>query len=498
MTVLASVIDPRTPAYLQNRSSMLQRLAAFEAACDAARAGGGEKWVTRHHARGKLLPRERVELLLDQDTPFLELAPTAAWGSDFAVGASVVTGIGVVEGVECVVVATDPTVDGGAVNPYTEDKICRAIRIATINRLPLINLVESVGGPAARSSGRTGEPHGPGSAPGEPLAQALVALTAARVPTVCVVFGETVGDAAYLPALSDFTIMVRGHARLSTAYLQAAGPVANGRAVNDLRDPLAAGADRLGGWADRSVTDLASPADQLAEDERDALRLARQCVRRFNWRKLGPGPRTTAPPAPGHDPEDLLTVVDADPASAFEPRELLARVLDDSDFDEFKPTFGPALVAGWGQLHGYPVAVLASTGARFGAAETHKAVHLIQLADNAATPLLFVQHAAGPDETSDGADEPGAPLARSVAASTVPHLVVTTGATAYDVGAQLPARAREPRFAFRWPAQQPHPDLPPDDGVIDPRDTRTVLGLCLSAIHSAAVEGAGTAGASRP
>ena len=132
MTVLETAIDPRNPAYLQSRSAMLERLTELEAALEAARAGGGEKWVTRHHARGKLLPRERVEMLLDQDSPFLELSPVAAWGSEFPVGASVVTGIGVVEGVECVVIANVPTVDGGAVNPYTVEKIRRAARIASV------------------------------------------------------------------------------------------------------------------------------------------------------------------------------------------------------------------------------------------------------------------------------------------------------------------------------------------------------------------------------
>ena len=148
MTVLDTAVNPRDPAYLQSRSAMLQRLADLEIALDAARGGGGEKAVTRHHARGKPLPRERVEMLLDPDSPFLELSPIAAWGSEFPIGASVVTGIGVVEGVECVVIANDPTVDGGAVNPYTVEKIRRAARIASVNRLPLINLVESTGAAA--------------------------------------------------------------------------------------------------------------------------------------------------------------------------------------------------------------------------------------------------------------------------------------------------------------------------------------------------------------
>nr|BFE67281.1 hypothetical protein GCM10020092_005820 [Actinoplanes digitatis] len=291
MTVLATAIDPRTPAYLESRSAMLERLVELEAALEAARAGGGEKWVTRHHARGKLLPRERVEMLLDQDSPFLELSPVAAWGSEFPVGASVVTGIGVVEGVECVVIANDPTVDGGAVNPYTVEKIRRAARIASVNRLPLVNLVESTGAAA---------PAGP--PPGGAIARDLSQLTADRVPTVCVVFGATTGDAAYLPALSDYTIMVRGHAKMLTIHPQ---PVrvagANGRPAPEVRSTPTVPAGVTG------------PADQLAEDERDGLRLARQCVRRFNWRKRGPAPRHCMPNPPKYDAEDLLTMAERRP-----------------------------------------------------------------------------------------------------------------------------------------------------------------------------------------
>src|SRR5215218_1978196 len=235
MTVLDSAIDPRTPGYLQSRSSMLERLAELEAALDAARAGGGEKWVTRHHARGKLLPRERVEMLLDQDSPFLELSPIAA---------SVVTGIGVVEGVECMIIANDPTVDGGAVNPYTVEKIRRAARIASVNRLPLVNLVESTGAAA---------PAGP--PPGGAIARDLSQLTVDRVPTVCVVFGATTGDAAYLPALSDYTIMVRGHAKMLTIHPQ---PVRS--AATNGRGPEVRSAPTV-------PAGVTGPADQLAEDE---------------------------------------------------------------------------------------------------------------------------------------------------------------------------------------------------------------------------------------
>ena len=482
MTVLDTAVDPRDPAYLESRSAMLQRLADLETALDAARGGGGEKSVTRHHARGKLLPRERVEMLLDQDSPFLELSPVAAWGSDYPVGASVVTGIGVVEGVECVIIANDPTVDGGAVNPYTVEKIRRAARIAAVNRLPLINLVESTGAAA---------PAGP--PPGGAIARDLSQLTADRVPTVCVVFGATTGDAAYLPALSDYTIMVRGHAKVLTIHPQPIRVGASGRPGPEVRS------------APTVPAGVTGPADQLAEDERDGLRLARQCVRRFNWRKRGPAPRTSPPPPPRYDAEDLLTMAATTPGAAFEPREVLARILDDSDFDEFKPAQGTALVTGWGELHGYPIGVLANVGGAFTPAETQMAVHFIQLANATDTTLLFVQYAGAPaTEEREAADvRHGAPLVHAVAKSTVPHLTLMIGGTPAEHTGGIYGRAYEPRFLFSWPVERPADrgaarGKLPDDGVIDPRDTRTVLGLCLSAVHSAAVEGAQHVGVFRP
>jgi acetyl-CoA carboxylase carboxyltransferase component len=448
VTALDTTLDPRTPGYLERRGATLERLVRLEAALDQARAGGGEKAVTRHHARGKLLPRERVEMLLDQDSPFLELSPVAAWGTEVPVGAGVVTGLGVVEGVECVLVANDPTVAGGEVNAYALAKIRRATRISWLNRLPLVTLVESAADDA------------PEAAPGGGIARDLSRLAAERVPTVCVVFGATSGDAAYLPALSDYTIMVRGHSP----------------AVPVPQPP-------------RQTPTSEKTADQLADDERDALRLARQCVRRLNWRKRGPGPRNFPPVRPKYAPDDLLTMADVDPATLFDPREVLARVLDDSDFDEFKPAHGTALVTGWGELHGYPVAVLANVGAEFTPAETQKAVHFIQLANAADTSLLFLRHPGPP-----GREEQAAPLVHALAKSTVPHLVLLVG------GAAMPDGVDEPRFVFSWPVENDDDSAGEkyDDGVIDPRDTRTVLGICLSAVHSAVVEGAGHVGVFRP
>jgi acetyl-CoA carboxylase carboxyltransferase component len=271
--------------------------------------------------------------------------------------------------------------------------------------------------------------------------------------------------------------MVRGHAKTLTIHPK----------------PVGSGTEVRSGPA--TVNGL---ADQLADDERDALRLARQCVRRFNWRKRGPLPRTWPPGAPKYAVDDLLALAAVDPAATYDPREVLARILDDSDFDEFKPAQGTGLVAGWGELHGYPVGVLAEVGGPTTAAETQKAVHFVQLANAGDTVLLFLQRAGsnhqrtGEGETQRTGRREGlpAPLVHALAKSTVPHLTLLIGGTAG------PSRTDESRFVFGWPAAG-YPASGPDDGVIDPRDTRTVLGICLSAVHSAVVEGAGHLGVFR-
>jgi acetyl-CoA carboxylase carboxyltransferase component len=525
MAILDTAIDPRSAAYLENRSAMLERLAELDAALDAARAGGGEKYVTRHHARGKLLPRERIELLVDRDSPFLELSPAAAWGTDFPLGASVVTGVGVVEGVECVIIANDPTVRGGAVNPYSLAKTKRAGEISLANRLPMINLVES-GGADLPSQAEI-------FIPGGRVFRDLTQLSAAGVPTVTLVFGNATAGGAYVPGMSDYTIMVRNQAKVFLA-----GPPLVKMATGEITDD-----ESLGGAAMHAST--SGLADYLAEDERDGLRLVRQVVRRLNWRKRGPAPRATLPAPPKHDVEDLLAVPSADLRVAFDPREVLARVLDGSEFDEFKPAYGPALVTGWGQLHGYPLGVLANVRGVLFSEEAQKAAQFIQLANAADTPLLFLQNTTGymvgTEYEQRGIIKHGALMINAVANSTVPHLTVNIGAS-YGAGNYgMCGRAYEPRFLFTWPNAKSAVMGPAqlagvlsivarqaaeakgqaydedsdqamramvgqqiesqsaalylsgrlyDDGVIDPRDTRTVLGVCLSAIHSGPINGA--------
>ncbi|MEU5672062.1 carboxyl transferase domain-containing protein, partial [Micromonospora sp. NPDC047753] len=435
MTTLDSTVDPSAPSYLANRAALLERLTELDTALDQARAGGGEKYVSRHHARGKLLPRERIELLVDADSPFLELSPVAAYGSDFPVGASVVTGIGVVEGVECLIVANDPTVRGGAVNPWSLAKTRRAGEIALANRLPMVNLVESAGADLPTQAEIF--------IPGGRVFRDLTRLSAAGIPTVSVVFGNATAGGAYVPGMSDHVIMIRDR---SQVYL--AGPPLVKMATGEVTDD-----ESLGGAAMHAS--MSGLADYLAVDERDGIRLARQCVRRLNWRKRGPSPRTAVPQPPKYDPEELLGITSADLKVPFDPREVLARILDGSDFDEFKPAYGDALVTGWGELHGYPVGVLANARGVLFSAEAQKAAQFIQLANASDTPLIFLQNTTGymvgTEYEQRGIIKHGALMVNAVSNSTVPHLTVNMGAS-YGAGNYgMCGRAYEPRFLFTWP-----------------------------------------------
>ncbi|MEV0120764.1 carboxyl transferase domain-containing protein [Streptomyces sp. NPDC050703] len=525
MTVIASALDPADAEYAEHRAAMLEKLAVLDAEQAKALEGGGEKYVQRHRKRGKLLARERIELLLDPDTPFLELSPLAAWGSDYPVGASMVTGIGVVEGVECLITANDPTVRGGASNPWTLKKAFRAHEIGYANRLPSIHLVES-GGADLPSQKEI-------FIPGGALFKHLTRSSAAGVPTIAVVFGNSTAGGAYVPGMSDHVIMVKERAKVFLG-----GPPLVKMATGEESDD-----ESLGGAEMHART--SGLADHLAEDEHDALRRTRRIVARLNWRKAyaDPDPRTVAPPA--YDEDELLGIVPDDLKKPFDPREVVARIVDGSDFDEFKPLYGTSLVTGWAALHGYPVGILANARGVLFSAESQKAAQFIQLADQRDIPLLFLHNTTGymvgKEYEQGGIIKHGAMMINAVANSKVPHLSVLMGAS-YGAGHYgMCGRAYDPRFLFAWPSAksavmgpqqlagvlsivarqsaaakgQPYDDeadaalremverqieaesLPMflsgrlyDDGVIDPRDTRTVLGLCLSAIHTAPFEGA--------
>src|SRR5689334_15313484 len=323
MTTLASTLDPRSSAYSEAAEAMTAKLAELEAEHAKALAGGGEKYVKRHHDRGKMTARERIEMLVDPDSPFLELSPLAAYGTDFQIGASVVTGIGVIEGVECMLVAHDPTVKGGTTNPWTLKKMLRANQIALENRLPLISLVES-GGADLPTQKEIFIPGGRGF-------RDLTRLSAAGIPTVALVFGNSTAGGAYVPGMSDHVVMIEGRSKVFLA-----GPPLVKMATGEEADE-----ESLGGASMHAR--VSGSADHLAVDEVDAIRLGRQIVRNLNWRKQGPGPSRPADP-PLHDPEELLDLAPADLRRPLDPRDVLARVVDGSRFDEHKPLYGTSLV----------------------------------------------------------------------------------------------------------------------------------------------------------
>ena len=524
MTVLADHVDERSEAYQANRAHLLELLAEHDRQLALVNHGGGEKYVARHRQRGKLLCRERVELLVDADTPLLELSPLAAWGTDFPVGAGMFTGVGVVEGVECVIIANDPTVRGGTSTTATVRKTLRAMEIARENRLPLIYLVESGGADLPHQSEIF--------IPGGQSFRDLTRLSAMGVPTIALVFGNSTAGGAYVPGMCDYVVMIDQRSKVFLG-----GPPLVKMATGEESDD-----ESLGG-ADMHSR-VSGLADYFAVDELDALRLGRQIVRRLNHRKLGPGPRGAGRP-PRHDPEQLLGIPSADLRVPFDPRDVLARLVDDSDFDEFKPRYGTSLVTGFAELHGYPIGVLANHRGVLFNEESNKATQFIQLANQSDTPLLFLQNTTGymvgREYEQRGMIKDGSKMINAVSNSTVPHLTVNMAAS-YGAGNYgMCGRAYEPRFLFTWPnaktavmgpqqlagvlsivARQSAASMGRpfdeeadaamraavegqiereslalfmtgrvyDDGIIDPRDTRTVLGICLSAVHNEVVRGA--------
>jgi acyl-CoA carboxylase subunit beta len=527
--VTGPVTETATPP--TNREAMLASLDALAAEHAKAIAGGGEKYVERHHRRGKLLARERIELLVDEDAPFLELCPLAGWGSDFAVGASVVTGIGVVEGVECMIVANDPTVRGGASNPWTLRKIGRAAQVAAENRLPTVNLVES-GGADLPTQKEIFIPGGRGF-------RNLTRASAERRPTIALVFGNSTAGGAYIPGMSDYVVMVKERAKVFLG-----GPPLVKMATGEESDD-----ESLGGADMHART--SGLADYLAQDEHDALRIGRRIVARLNWHKQGPSPASSYA-EPLHDADDLLDIVPTDLKVPFDPHEVIVCLVDGSEFDEFKPLYGSSLVTGWAQLHGYPIGILANARGVLFSEESQKAAQFIQLANQSDTPLLFLHNTTGymvgEAYEQQGIIKHGALMINAVSNSAVPHLSVIMGAS-YGAGNYgMCGRAYDPRFLFTWPnaksavmgpqqlagvlsivarqsaqakgqeydeeadaqmrayvEQQIEQEslafamsgMVYDDGVIDPRDTRTVLGICLSVIHNAPVEGTGRYGVFR-
>jgi acyl-CoA carboxylase subunit beta len=530
MSTLRSTLDPASPAFTEAADALAAKLDEIGGELAKALAGGGGKYVERHHARGKFTARERIELLIDEDSPFLELSPLAAWGSTFQVGASVVTGIGVVAGVECMLVANDPTVKGGTSNPWTLRKMLRANQIAFENRLPVISLVESGGGDLPTQKDVF--------IPGGRGFRDLTRLSAAGIPTIALVFGNSTAGGAYIPGLSDHVVMIKERSKVFLA-----GPPLVKMATGEESDD-----ESLGGAEMHART--SGLADYFAVDELDALRIGRRIVARLNWSKTGQPPKDVVEPL--FDAEELIGIVPPDLRIPFDPREVIARIVDGSEFDEFKPMYGSSLVTGWATLHGYPVGILANARGVLFSEESQKATQFIQLANRSNTPLLFLHNTTGymvgKAYEEGGMIKHGSMMINAVSNSTVPHISLIIGAS-YGAGHYgMCGRAYDPRFLFAWPSaksaimggaqlagvlsivaraaaqargqqvdeeadaalraaiegQIEAESLPMvlsgmlyDDGVIDPRDTRTVLGMCLSAIATGPIEGTSNFGVFR-
>jgi acetyl-CoA carboxylase carboxyltransferase component len=530
MTFLPTRVDPRSEAYRVNYAAMLEQVRYLNEQLALARAGGGEKYVKRHRERGKLMVRERIELLLDRDAPFLELSPLAAWGTEYALGGSTVTGVGVVNGVECVIMGNDPTVKGGAINPISLEKTFRAMDIAQQNRLPIINLTESAGADLpeqAKIFVRGGRSF-----------RDLTRRSAERIPTICLVFGNSTAGGAYVPGMSDYVVMVKGGAKVFLG-----GPPLVKMATNEDADE-----ESLGGAEMHSR--VSGVSDYLAENEVDAIRLGREIVAHLNWRKLGDA-KMRRPQDPQYDPDELLGIGSIDVRKPFEVREVIARIVDESRFEEFKPTYGTTLVTGWAHLHGYPIGILGNNGILF-SDSSQKAAQFIQLCNKIDVPLLFLQnitgYMVGTQYEQGGIIKDGAKMINAVSNSTVPMFTVMIGSS-YGAGNYgMCGRAYDPRFLFTWPnhriavmgpeqlagvmsivrrsaaerSGQPYNEDEDkmvrqmvvqrieeesnafyatarvwDDGVIDPRDTRTVLGIALSAAFTNAVQGSDAFGVFR-
>jgi acyl-CoA carboxylase subunit beta len=523
MPVLSSRIDTTSETYRSNRAGQLAAVAALNVQLGLARAGGGPKYAQRHRDRGRLLARERIELLVDRDSPLLELSSLAAWGTDFPVGASIVTGIGVVSGVECVLIAHDPTVRGGAMNPYTLRKTLRALEIARRNRLPVINLVESGGADLPTQSDLF---VGAGK-----IFHDLTELSAHGVATIALVFGNSTAGGAYVPGMCDYSVLVDKQAKVFLG-----GPPLVKMATGENADD-----ESLGG-ADMHSR-VSGVADYFAVDELDCIRIGRQIVADLGWRKLGPRPRGPVE-EPRYDPDELLGIVSADFRVPFDPREVIARIVDGSRFSEYKSRYGTSLVTGWTSIHGYPVGILANERGVLFSEEAKKASEFILLANSSDTPLVFLQNTTGymvgTQYEQGGIIKDGAKMINAVTNSAVPHVTVNVAASFGAGNYGMSGRAYDPRLMFAWAnaklavmgAQQLAGVLSIvgkasaeasgrefdaaadeerrqaieaqieresdaffvsarlyDDGVIDPRDTRSVLGMALSAAHSGPVEG---------
>jgi acetyl-CoA carboxylase carboxyltransferase component len=500
---------PRDEAFEARRARMEELVAELRERTAEVARGGGEKAVERHRSRGKLTARERIDRLVDPDSSFLELNALAAWElyDGAAPSAGVVTGIGVVEGRECVIVANDATVKGGSYFPLTVKKHLRAQEVAEQNHLPCLYLVDSGGAflplqadvfPDREHFGR--------------IFFNQAQMSAKGIPQIAAVMGSCTAGGAYVPAMSDETIIVRG-----TGTIFIGGPplvkAATGQDVS---------AEELGG-ADVHAR-LSGVADHYATSDEHALAIARRIVANFQQRKQAPWD-VTRPEPPALDPMELYGLVPEDFRQQVDPRELIARLVDGSRFDEFKALYGETLVCGWARIEGYPVGILASNGVLF-AESAQKGAHFVELACKRRVPLVFLQNITGfmvgKEYEAGGIARDGAKMVMAVANARVPKFTVVVGGSFGAGNYAMCGRAYAPRQLWMWPnarisvmggdqaatvltmvgdadadeiratyEREGNPYYSTarlwDDGIIDPLDTRRVLALGISAALNAPI-----------
>jgi len=526
MPVIETQINPRSQAFVDNAAAMQALVDDLREKLRQTAQGGSESARAKHLSRGKLLPRDRVERLLDPGTPFLELSPLAAhdvYDND-APGAGLITGIGRVSGQECMIVCNDATVKGGTYYPLTVKKHLRAQEIARENRLPCIYLVDSGGAnlpnqdevfPDREHFGR--------------IFYNQATMSAEGIAQIAVVMGSCTAGGAYVPAMSDESIIVKNQ---GTIFL--GGPplvkAATGEVVS---------AEDLGGGDVH--TRLSGVADHLANDDLHALNLARQAVSRLNLRKE-PAMLRREPVPPLHDPQELNGIIPADTRKPYDVREVIARIVDGSEFDEFKARFGTTLVTGFAHIHGMPVGIIANNGILFSEA-AQKGTHFIELCCQRKIPLVFLQNITGfmvgRKYENEGIARHGAKMVTAVSTASVPKFTVLIGGSFGAGNYGMCGRAFGPRMLFLWPnarisvmggeqaasvlatvkrdgiearggqwtaeeeaafkapildqyEREGHPYYATarlwDDGIIMPADTRRVLALALSASLNAPIE----------
>tara|TARA_B100000927_G_scaffold133741_1_gene107783 strand:+ start:6001 stop:7650 length:1650 start_codon:yes stop_codon:yes gene_type:complete len=541
--ILKSSIDVKAESFLENKEMMLEKINELQNLLDQVELGGGQHHLDRLAAKGKLPVRERIKNLLDNDTPFLEISPFAAWGTSFTVGGGCVAGIGLVAGKECVIFANDPSVLGGAMTVYVWEKWMRCIQIARENRIPFINLVESAGADLRGMQPDSEEnkarqlvfPHFAES--GRSFYE-MTELSKLKIPVVSIVFGSSTAGGAYQPGMSDYNIFIKEQ---SKAFL--AGPPLVQMATGEISDD-----ETLGGAEMHSK--ISGFSDFLAEDELDALRMCRNVVAHLNIYKKSSF-SISAFNGPKYDPNDLLGLFSEDLKSPVDIREVVMRVVDESRFEEFKPLYGSTMVCGWSNVFGYPVGIIGNNGPIY-PESAEKSASFIQLCNQSNIPLMFLHNVTGflvgKDYERQGIIKKGAQLINAVSNSTVPHFSFIVGAS-YGAGTYaMSGRAYNNRFIFTWPTAKiavmgpkqfagvmslvrrakaarkgekfdekldkqlvelvesaaekesvalSASSMLTDDGIIDPRETRNVLGFCLSVADNNEVKGAESYGVFR-